>query len=143
MDAPPADRITRLGSALLLVVRPRVGDRRRGLDREQCQHVLVHLGEPACLVGQEEAADRRPDPFRLMHRTAIRDLVGDVIRQGMDKRAANTHIGAWAAEHIEDAARKRFREIVERELLSLHEGNFSRYRIRRSEFAAWKTNWSG
>ncbi len=83
-----------------------------------------------------------PDPFRLMHRTAIRDLVGDVLRQGMDKRAANTHIGAWAVEHIEDAERERFREVVERELLSIHEGNFSRYRIRPSEFAAWKSNWN-
>ena len=83
-----------------------------------------------------------PDPFRLMHRTAIRDLVGDVLRQGMDKRAANTHIGAWAVEHIEEAERERFREVVERELLSIHEGNFSRYRIRPSEFAAWKSNWN-
>ena len=84
-----------------------------------------------------------PDPFRLIHRTTIRDLVGDVIRQGMDKRAANTHIGAWALRHIEDVERERLRDIVERELLSLHEGNFSRYRIKPSEFAVWKANWDG
>ena len=83
-----------------------------------------------------------PDPFRLVHRTAIRELVGNVIRQGLDKSAANSHIAEWVVEHIEDTEHERFREVVERELLSLHEGNFSRYRIRPSEFAAWKTNWS-
>ncbi len=84
-----------------------------------------------------------PDPFRLNHRVAIRHLVGEVIREGMDKKTANTHIGVWTAEHIEEADRERFREVVERELLSLHEGNFSRYRISPSEFAAWQTTWSG
>ncbi len=82
-----------------------------------------------------------PDPFRLVHRTAMRDLVGAVIRQGMDKKAAATHIGAWSAGNIEFADAERFREIVERELLSLHEGNFARYRVTPSEFTAWMAGW--
>ncbi len=84
-----------------------------------------------------------PDPFRLNYRGAIRHLVGDIIREGMDKKAASSHIGSWTAEHVEEGDRERFREVVERELLSLHEGNFSRYRIRPSEFATWQTSWSG
>ena len=84
-----------------------------------------------------------PDPFRLYHRAAIRGLVGDVIRERMDKRAASTHIGAWVVEHVDEAERERFREVVERELLSLHEGNFSRYRVRPSEFAGWQSIWRG
>ena len=44
-----------------------------------------------------------PNPFRLNHRAAMRRLVGDVIREGMDKRMANTYIGAWAVEHVEEA----------------------------------------
>ena len=84
-----------------------------------------------------------PDPFRLYHRAAIRGLVGDVIREGMDKRRATMHIGAWVVEHVDEADRERFREVVERELLSLHDGNFSRYRVRPSEFAGWQTVWRG
>ncbi len=84
-----------------------------------------------------------PDPFRLQYRAEIRHLIGDVVHKGMDKKAANTHIGAWSVEHIEETERDRFREVVERELLSLHEGNFSRYRIRPSEFASWQTTWRG
>jgi hypothetical protein len=36
------------------------------------------------------------------------------------------------------AEQAKFVEVVESELLSLHEGNFARYRIWSSEFAAWK-----
>jgi hypothetical protein len=35
-----------------------------------------------------------------------------------------------------------FREVAETELLSLHEGNFARYVIRPSEFAAWRDVWN-
>ena len=32
-------------------------------------------------------------------------------------------------------------EVVETELISLHEGNIARYRLRPSEFEAWYKNW--
>lgn len=82
-----------------------------------------------------------PDPFRMRHRTALRDLVGAVLRASMNKKQAAAEVEAWAVRHIEDAERGRFREIAERELLSLHDGNFARYRITPSEFAAWKEAW--
>ncbi len=84
-----------------------------------------------------------PDPFRMRHRTALRDLVGAVLRACMDKKQAAAEVEAWAVRHIEDAERGRFREIAERELLSLHDGNFARYRITPSEFAAWQEAWRG
>lgn len=84
-----------------------------------------------------------PDPFRLRHRAALREIVGAVVRSGMDRRKAAAHIRAWTWEHIGQEERERFREIAESELLSLHEGNFARYRIRPSEFAAWRQVWSG
>ncbi len=62
----------------------------------------------------------------------------------MDTRAASTHIGAWAEEHVDEPDhRERFREVVERELLSLHDGNFARYGVRPSEFASWQAAWRG
>ncbi len=77
----------------------------------------------------------------MIHRTAIRLLVGDVIRAGMDNTTTIAHIGAWTAVNIEEAHRARFRKVVDRELLSLHEGNFSRYRVTPSEFAARRSVW--
>jgi hypothetical protein len=82
-----------------------------------------------------------PDPFRLRYRAALQELVAEVVRRRMGRRTAASHIASWLTNNIEDPDRGRFREIVERELLGLHEGNFARYRIRPSEFAAWQQVW--
>lgn len=84
-----------------------------------------------------------PDPFRMRHRAALREVVGSVVRGRMDKKQAAAHVSKWAQAHLDERERERFREIAERELLSLHERNFARYRIRPSEFAAWQEVWSG
>ena len=83
-----------------------------------------------------------PDPFRLRHRTSLREVVGEVVRGRMDKKQATAHVGAWAREHVDLQEHERFREVAERELLGLHEGNFARYRVRPSEFEAWQQSWS-
>ncbi len=83
-----------------------------------------------------------PDPFRLRHRAALRELVGTVVRGRMGKKQAAAHVGAWTRQHIDPAQRERFQETAESELLSLHEGNFARYQIRPSEFAAWQEAWN-
>jgi len=82
-----------------------------------------------------------PDPFRLRHRAALREVVGAVVRGQMDKKQAAKHITTWTSGHIDEAERERFRETAESELLGLHEGNFARYQIRPSEFAAWREVW--
>ena len=83
-----------------------------------------------------------PDPFRMRHRTSLREVVGEVVRGRMDKKQATAHVGMWAQKHVDTQERERFREVAERELLGLHEGNFARYRIRPSEFGIWQQNWS-
>ena len=83
-----------------------------------------------------------PDPFWMQHRMALRKVVGAVVRGRMDKKQATAHVRAWTQEHIEQQERERFREVAERELLSLHEGNFARHQIRPSEFAAWQEAWT-
>ncbi len=82
-----------------------------------------------------------PDPFRMRHRAALRELVGVVVRDRMDTGQATTAIEEWVGKSIAEQERERFRTMVERELLSLHEGNFARYRIKPSEFAAWQEAW--
>ena len=84
-----------------------------------------------------------PDPFRLQYRSELREVVGRVIRGRMDKKQATAWVAAWIRERIDPEHRERFREVAERELLSLHEGNFARYRVRPSEFAAWQEAWTG
>ena len=82
-----------------------------------------------------------PDPFRFKHAAALREVVGEVIRGKMDRKAVAAHIASWVEKNIPEAERERFRDMAEAELLSRHEGNFARYQIRPSEFAEWQKGW--
>ena len=83
-----------------------------------------------------------PDPFRLRHRDGLRELVGDVVRNRMDTGSAAVHIEEWVTANLEAEDRKRFREIVETDLIGLNEGNFARYRVTPGEFENWHRVWS-
>jgi Fic family protein len=82
-----------------------------------------------------------PDPFRLHYRAQLREVVADLIRACIGRRETIRRLAAWAVERIEAADRERFVETAETELTSLHEGNFARYQVRPSEFAAWRKVW--
>ncbi|MDE0611800.1 MAG: DUF4325 domain-containing protein [Gammaproteobacteria bacterium] len=82
-----------------------------------------------------------PDPFRMRHRTALREVVGMVVRQRMNKQQAATHVHTWAQTQVDEPEYSRFCEIAEKILLGLHEGNVAPYRIRLSEFTAWQERW--
>ena len=82
----------------------------------------------------------QPDTFRLQYRNEIRQVVGEIVVSGMDYREAAKKIEEIAARIVE-GDRKRLVEAVETELLSLHEGNIARYRIRPSQFQTWKERW--
>jgi len=82
-----------------------------------------------------------PDPFRLRHREQLRELIAELIRARVSRKDAATRIAAWSQKEIDLDDRRRFAEIAEDELTGLHEGNFARYRIRPSEFAAWRQVW--
>ena len=99
-------------------------------------------GRSADRYGAVRQSLGEPDPFRLQHRSALREVVGAVIRERMNKKRATAHVAAWTQEHIDQPQRERFQEVAERELLSLHEGNFARYRVRPSEFEAWQEVWT-
>ena len=83
-----------------------------------------------------------PDPFRLQHREALRRIVGNIVRQGMDRKRAAIQITAFTKDNVTPADCDRFREVAENELLALHEGNYARYQIRPAEFEAWQQVWS-
>jgi hypothetical protein len=83
-----------------------------------------------------------PDPFRLRHRVALQAIVGEIVRSRMDRKTAAAHIASWVGQHIDAPAREQFRELAEREIIGLHEGNFARHRIRPSDFAAWQAVWT-
>ena len=58
-----------------------------------------------------------PDPFRMRHRSALREVVGAVVRERMNRKQATVHVSARARELVDERERPRFCEIAERELL--------------------------
>ena len=82
-----------------------------------------------------------PDPFRMRYRQLLHDVVAEVVRRGLDRREAVLRIRHYTAQNVPDRDRDRFVEIVETELMALHEGNIARYRLRPSEFSAWQDVW--
>ena len=82
-----------------------------------------------------------PDPFRLRYRALVAELVASVVRAGMDKKAATALARQRAAEQVPPAEQARFVEVVETEIMSLHEGNIARYRLRPAEYQAWRQDW--
>jgi fido (protein-threonine AMPylation protein) len=82
-----------------------------------------------------------PDPFRVKYREAIAVQVAEIIRARCDRREAVARLRRWAEDSIIEGDRKSFVAAAEETLAGIHEGNFARYRIRPSEFDAWKTAW--
>jgi len=109
---------------------------------ELLRDVFVWAYERSC---KRYSAVRRslgePDPFRLRYRSIIGETVAVVVREGLDSKSATAKIKQQAEENIQADDRAKFIEVVETEIMSLHEGNISRYRLRPSEFQAWQENW--
>lgn len=83
-----------------------------------------------------------PDPFRLKHRAALRQIVGEILRALMDRKTAVAYVAHWVEVNMAAEDRERFREMAESELLSLHEGNYARYEVRPAELTAWRQVWN-
>ena len=82
-----------------------------------------------------------PDPFRLKHRDALRELVAQIILDRLGVAAAAEHVATWVAAHVDEHERRRFQEVAETELIDLHEGSYGRYRVSYADFVAWRTVW--
>jgi Fic family protein len=77
-----------------------------------------------------------PDPFRRIHRDAMADVIGEIVRKGWP--AEPLIVERESAKLVAVENRKRFADMVINELKELHEGNIARYRLRLSEFRDWK-----
>jgi fido (protein-threonine AMPylation protein) len=79
----------------------------------------------------------QPDPLRLQYRDSIREAVKAVVLSGLNKGQAAEAIRTWSQE-IKPADRERWIEVIERELLSLHEGNIARYQLQPKDLDLFK-----
>ncbi len=82
-----------------------------------------------------------PDPFRVKYRSLRKGTVAFVVREQMNKKSTTAYLRQQAQNNVPDAERMKFVEVVETELMSLHEGNISRYGLKPSEFERWRQSW--
>jgi hypothetical protein len=82
-----------------------------------------------------------PDRFRMKYRQRLGEIVAEVVRRRMDRKAAADFISREATTTVPRQDMKRFVQVAETEIMSLHAGNFARYRLRPSEYEAWRAAW--
>lgn len=82
-----------------------------------------------------------PDPFRLRYRELVSEVVAEVVLKEMDKKATTALARRYASEQVKVGDQLRFIEVIESEIMSLHEGNIARYRLRPAEYRTWKEGW--
>ncbi len=109
---------------------------------ELLREVFVWAYERSCLHYSAKRKELgEPDPFRMRYRELIRETVIGIVRNQMDRTAAVEFIKQSARESVPSEAQARFVEVVETEIMSLHEGNFARYRLQHQEYIAWRSLW--
>jgi Fic family protein len=77
-----------------------------------------------------------PDKFRLRFRTELIEAVGDIVRQGLSPTV--DEVTKVASNRVPSENLDDFVRMTTKELQNLHEGNFARFRLRPSEFHAWR-----
>ena len=82
-----------------------------------------------------------PDPFRLRYRKLMAEVVAEIVCRYMNKKAAAAFIKQRALEEVIQEDQARFVEVVETEMMNLHEGNIARYRLRPTEYKVWLEHW--
>lgn len=106
------------------------------------REIFVWAYEKSCArysMVQQTVGD--PDPVRVKYRDVVKGLVADVVRARLDKASAARYIHDKAEAGVAAEDRVRVVELVEGELMDLHDGCIARYRLRPSEFYQWQKTW--
>jgi hypothetical protein len=78
----------------------------------------------------------QPDRFRLRFRNELTEVVSNIVRNFA--RPTVETVTAAAVDHVPPEHLDDFVRIAVRELDNLHEGNYARFRLRPSEYQAWR-----
>ncbi len=82
-----------------------------------------------------------PDPLRVKYRSLIHNTVAHIVSATHHKTSAIAYIRQCAKADVEPSDQARFIEVVETQLMSLHEGNMARYGIKPAQFEIWLKAW--
>jgi Fic family protein len=77
-----------------------------------------------------------PDKFRLKFGNELKDVIGEIVRGGLSPSVEE--VTTIATELVPKENLDDFVRMTIKDLENLHEGNFARFRLRPSEFYAWR-----
>jgi hypothetical protein len=77
-----------------------------------------------------------PDRFRLRFRNELTEVISDVVRRRA--RLTAEEVTAASADRVPSEHLDDFVRMAVKELEGLHEGNYARFRLRPSEYQAWR-----
>lgn len=109
---------------------------------ELLRDVFVWAYERSCaLYSTTRKSLGEPDPFRMQYRNEIKQIIRAVVLNCMNKPQSIDLIHKQGSHLAPKEDQSRLIETIEREILSLHEGNIARYHLRPSEYEQWKKTW--
>ncbi len=82
-----------------------------------------------------------PDPFKTKYHKLMNEVIFQIVEAKMDKEQAHRQIEKNKST-AEAKDQEKFVEVIETELMCLHEGNIARYRVTPKQFEEWQKNWS-
>ncbi len=81
-----------------------------------------------------------PNLFKLKYRNAIQDIVREIIlKKVTGSLIVPTIKKLITALNLSEVDSTRLFQVIETEIMSLHDGNIARFKVRPSEFQAWKS----
>jgi hypothetical protein len=92
--------------------------------------------------GAVRASLGAPDLFRMRYHSEIAHLMREIVGDKFSKDKAIEYIQRYAREHISHEDQHHFVEVVEVELMALHEGNIGRYLIGLKDFKEWSVSFA-
>lgn len=82
-----------------------------------------------------------PDPLYFKHRDLIKGIVKELVEAGTNKSSTPSAIDQLITTEVGSVERNEVINAIEKELISLHEGNIARFKLTLRDFQQWKTNW--
>ena len=82
-----------------------------------------------------------PDPVHMQFRELIKQTVKEVVETKTTKESVATTLDQLLGHDIEASEKSAVINAIERELVSLHEGNIARFKLKLSDFLLWKAVW--
>jgi len=82
-----------------------------------------------------------PDAFRFRFQKQLQDVIQQVVLNKFSKAETTSFLRNWTEKQLAEKHRVHFINVVEENLLALHEGNIAIYGITPQQFSAWQAIW--